>query len=168
MRPPRPGRHSEIEPFWLDYQRATGVKVEGFSASALGRTAGISDQLAELCVARIKRAHATLKRDFEKDLDPLPAPGDHLVVLDGEGVPRAIVRNAHVELRHFHEIDDAFAFEAGEGDMTLSWWLTAHRQEFAERAESEGFEIDDRAVLVLEYFETVWPPPPAAAQQGPS
>jgi uncharacterized protein YhfF len=167
MRPPRPGRHAEIEPFWLAYQRASGVRVEGFSASAFGRTAAVADELAELCVARIKRAHATLKRDFEQDGGGLPAVGDHLVVLDGEGTPRAIVRNTHVELRHFHEIDDAFAFEAGEGDMTLSWWLTAHRQELAERAEAEGFEIDERAVLLLEYFETVWPPAPEA-QQGPS
>jgi uncharacterized protein YhfF len=110
-----------------------------------------------LVVNGIKRAHATLEHDFTRDNDTLPQPGDHLVVLDGRGRPRAIVRNSHVERRHFDEIDDAFAFEAGEGDLTLRWWLTAHRQDFAERAEREGFQIGERAVLILEYFERVWP-----------
>ena len=155
--PPAPGRAELIQPFWLDYQRATQVKVAGFAASALGSTRALSDTLAELVRGGVKRAHATLRREFEQALEPLPQPGDHLVVLDGAGHPQAIVRNTHVELRHFNEIDDAFAFDAGEGDLSLSWWLTAHRQDFAQRAEREGFEIDERTVLVLEQFEVVWP-----------
>jgi uncharacterized protein YhfF len=165
QRPPQPGSRAQIEPFWLAYQHACQVKVEGFSASAFGRTAALADELAELVLAGVKRAHATLRRDFERDLEPLPQPGEHLVVLDGRGQPRAIVCNSHVELRRFGEIDDAFAFDAGEGDMTLRWWLTAHRQEFAERAEAEGFAADEQLVLVLEYFERVWPPLEAPAQQ---
>ena len=162
--PPAPGRADLIEPFWLAYQHACSVKVEGFAASALGATRALADTLADLVRGDIKRAHATLRRDFERDLDPLPQPGEHLVVLDGAGCPRAIVRHGHVELRHFNEIDDAFAFEAGEGDLSLRWWLTAHRQEFGERAEREGFEMDERAVLVLEYFERVWPREGSAAK----
>jgi uncharacterized protein YhfF len=166
MRPPAPGSHAQIEPFWLDYQRACAVKVPGFAAAAFGDTAALADAQAELVLAGVKRAHATLRRDFQKELDPLPQIGDHLVVLDGAGTPRAIVRNTHVELRHFADIDDAFAFEAGEGDMTLRWWLTAHRQQWSEQAEREGFEVDERLELVLEYFERVWPPVEAAP--GPS
>ena len=96
-------------------------------------------------------------RAFETGADALPKPGDHLVVLDIRDRPRAIVRNSHVERRHFDEIDDDFAFEAGEGDLTLRWWPTAHRQDFAERAEREGFQVGERVVLILEYFERVWP-----------
>jgi uncharacterized protein YhfF len=167
---PEPGRTAEIEPFWLAYQRARAVRVEGFSASALGHTRQLADTLAELVETGVKRAHATLLRDFEKDLEPLPQPGDHLVVLDGAGTPRAIVRTTHVEKRRFNEIDDAFAFEAGEGDLTLRWWLTAHRQDYAERAEAEGFEAHERLELVLEYFEVVWPPAaePAPPHQHPT
>ena len=155
--PPAAGRSGLIEPFWLAYQRACGVTVEGFAATSLGATRAVSDGLAELVLGGVKRAHATLRGDFEKELDPLPQPGDHLVVLDGAGCPQAIVRTTHVELRHFRDIDDAFAFDAGEDDLSLHWWLTAHRQDFAERAEREGFEMDETAVLVLEYFERVWP-----------
>ncbi|MDH5538629.1 MAG: ASCH domain-containing protein [Rhizobacter sp.] len=156
---PLPGSAAQIEPFWLAYQRANAVKVEGFSASALGDTRAMADAFAELVLSGVKRAHATLLRDFQQELDPLPQIGDHLVVLDGSGQPRAIVRTTHVELRHFNDIDDTFAFDAGEGDLSLRWWLSAHRQEFSERAEREGFEISEQIELVLESFELVWPPP---------
>lgn len=157
-RPVSPGRAAEIEPFWLAYQRECQVKVPGFAATALADTYAVADELAELVLSGVKRAHATLHRDFQQELDPLPQIGDHLVVLDGAGTPRAIVRTTRVELRHFNEIDDEFAFDAGEGDLTLRWWLTAHRQDYAERAERDGFEVDERIELVLEWFERVWPP----------
>ena len=156
---PRPGRRETIEPFWLEYQRTCHVKVEGFSAAALGHTRLLADELAELVVSGVKRAHATPLQVFEKEMEPLPQPGEHLVVLDGDGEPRAIVRHREVEKRLFNEVDDAFAFEAGEGNLTLSWWLIAHRQDFAERADAEGFEAHEKMVLLLEYFERVWPLP---------
>ena len=117
----------------------------------------MADELAALVLSGVKRAHATLHRDFQKDLEPLPQPGDHLVLLDGDGQPRGIVRNTHVELRHFNQIDDSFAFQAGEGDLSLRWWLTAHRQDYSERGEVEGFEVDENLELVLEHFDLVWP-----------
>ena len=153
-----PGQKELIKAFWLDYQRSCKVEVPGFAASALGHSRALAEQLAELIASGIKRAHATLEHDFTVDNEALPQPGDHLVVLDGRGRPRAIVRTTHVEKRRFNEIDDAFAFEAGEGDLTLRWWLTAHRQDYAGRAEAEGFEAHERLELVLEYFEVVWPP----------
>ena len=157
MSEPLPGQRDLIEAFWLEFQRAGNVQVPGFSAAAFGHTRALADELAGLIRDGHKRAHATLERDFEVEGEELPRPGDHLVVLDGRGVPQAIVRTTHVERRYFNEIDDQFAFEAGEGDRTLAWWLTAHRQDFAERAEREGFQVGERAVLILEYFELVWP-----------
>lgn len=164
-RPPKPGDVAAIEAFWLAFQRACSVRVEGFSATALGPSAAVADELAELASNGIKRAHASLLREFEQALEPLPRPGDHLVVLDGAGQPRAIVRVTHVEKRRFADIDAAFAFDAGEGDLSLRWWISAYRQQFAEQGEREGFEADDQLVLLLEYFERVWPPadePPRA------
>ena len=155
--PPLPGRRDEIERFWLEYQKACGVQVAGFSATAFGHSRAVADELAALVAEGHKRAHATLERDFEADGDDLPRPGDHVVVLDGRGTPRAIVRTRHVERRYFNEVDDEFAFECGEGERTLAWWLTAYRQDLAERAEREGFQVGERAVLILEHFDRVWP-----------
>jgi uncharacterized protein YhfF len=154
---PQEGKRDEIERFWLDYQRGCSVQVEGFSATAFGPTRTVADELAVLIRQGDKRAHATLERDFETEGDALPRAGEHIVVLDGRGTPQAIVRLRHVERRHFADIDAEFAFECGEGDRTLAWWLAAYRQEFAERAHAQGFQVDERAVLILEYFDLVWP-----------
>jgi uncharacterized protein YhfF len=154
---PLPGRRDEIEAFWLEFQRACNVQVPGFSATAFGRTRAMADELAALIRNGDKSAHATLERDFEVEGDELPRAGEHVVVLDGRGTPQAVVRTRHVERRYFNEIDDEFAFENGEGDRTLAWWLIAYRQEFAERAEAEGFQVGERAVLILEHFDLVWP-----------
>jgi uncharacterized protein YhfF len=155
--PPLPGRREQIEAFWLEYQRACNPQVEGFSATAFGASRAVADELAALIASGTKRAHATLERDFEAEGDDLPRPGEHVVVLDGRGTPQAIVRTRHVERRYFADIDAEFAFECGEGDRTLAWWLVAYRQEFAERAEAQGFQVGERAVLILEYFDLVWP-----------
>jgi uncharacterized protein YhfF len=157
MSAPKPGNRAAIERFWLEYQRACSVQVEGFSATAFGPTRAVADELATLIAQGTKRAHATLERDFEVEGDALPRPGEHVVVLDGSGAPQAIVKLRHVERRHFNDIDAEFAFECGEGDRTLAWWLVAYRQEFAERAEREGFQVGERAVLILEYLDLVWP-----------
>ena len=155
--PPLPGRRDEIERFWVEFQRAREPQVAGFSATAFGHSRALADELAGLIRAGDKRAHATLERDFEAEGDELPRPGEHIVVLDGRGTPQAIVRLTHVERRYFGDVDDEFAFECGEGDRTLAWWLVAYRQEFAERAEAHGFQVGERAVLILEHFELVWP-----------
>jgi len=155
--PPLPGKRDAIQRFWLDYQKACSPQVEGFTATAFGHTRAVADELASLIAEGHKRAHATLERDFEAEGDDLPRPGDHVVVLDGSGTPRAIVRTRHVERRYFADIDDEFAFECGEGDRTLAWWLVAYRQEFAERAEAQGFQVGEKAVLILEHFDLVWP-----------
>jgi uncharacterized protein YhfF len=155
--PPKPGDKRAIEAYWLDYQRACNVQVPGFSATAFGHSRAVADELAQLIAAGDKRAHASLQSDFEADGEELPRPGDHVVVLDGQGQPVAIVRTTHVERRYFNEVDAEFAFECGEGDRSLAYWLVAYRQEFAERAEAQGLQVSERAVLILEYFERVWP-----------
>jgi uncharacterized protein YhfF len=157
VKPPAPGNQVAIKAFWLEYQRACGVQVEGFSATAWGRTRPVADELAQLVAAGEKRAHTSLEAEFEAEGDDLPRPGEHLVVLDGAGLPRAIVRTTHVERRYLNEVDDPVAFECGEGDKSLAWWLAAYRQDFAEMAEAQGVQLSERAVLIVEYFERVWP-----------
>jgi uncharacterized protein YhfF len=142
----------------MDFQRQMNPGVGEFSATALSTTRVVADELAELVTQGVKCAHATLERDFVMDGDTPPAPGDLIVILDGAGAPRAVVRIKHVEKRHFEDIDDEFAFECGEGDRTLAWWLVAYRQTFSERAVELGYQITEKAVLILEQFECIWPP----------
>jgi len=78
-------------------------------------------------------------------------------MLDGEGHPRFIWRTTEVTIKRLSEVDEAFAWDEGEGDRTRLWWLDAHRRYFARQASREGFELNDEILTVFERFEVVWP-----------
>jgi uncharacterized protein YhfF len=53
-----------------------------------------------------------------------------MVMLDGAGNPRAVLQTVELVQRRFSEIDEAFAFDEGEGDRTLAYWRAAHQRYF--------------------------------------
>jgi uncharacterized protein YhfF len=95
-----------------------------------------ASKLIDLMLAGGKRATASLARDFGGE-EPLPKSGDHVVVI---------------------EVDDAFAWDEGEGDRSRAFWLDAHRRYFARQAACEGFAMHDLMPTVFERFMLVWPP----------
>ena len=121
------------------------------------RFRGDGDRLARLVIAGIKRATASLVRDYGDGREPMPKPGDFVMILDGEGRPRFIWRTTELMIKPLSEVDEAFAWDEGEGDRTRDWWLDAHRRYFARQAIREGFEIDHAILTVFERFEVVWP-----------
>lgn len=56
--------------------------------------------------------------------------GKMMVVLDGQGVPKAIVKTIELTKRRFDEVDEAFAYDEGEGDRSLKYWREAHTRYF--------------------------------------
>jgi uncharacterized protein YhfF len=87
-------------------------------------------------------------------------------MLDGEGHPWFIWRTTEVTIKPLSQVDEAFAWDEGEGDRTRDWWLDACRY-FSPQASREGFELDDNILAVFERFEVVWslrcPPAEASA-----
>jgi uncharacterized protein YhfF len=45
----------------------------------------------------------------------MPKPGDFVMMLDGERRPRFIWRTTEVTIKPLSQVDDAFAWEEGEG-----------------------------------------------------
>ena len=52
------------------------------------------------------------------------------VVLDGQGAPKAVLKTIELTRRRFDEVDEAFAYEEGEGDRSLQYWREAHTKYF--------------------------------------
>jgi uncharacterized protein YhfF len=141
----------------------------------------MATQLAGLVMTGIKRATASfalwaslaasppsLAPDYGDGREPTPRPGDFVIMLDGEGRPRFIWRTTEVTIKPLSQVDEAFAWDEGEGDRTRDWWLDAHRRYFARQAIREGFEIDGEILTVFERFQVVWPLDIADAITGPS
>ena len=93
---------------------------------SFGDSPELADELLALVLSGTKRAtcwaesHGLLSAEV----------GKAMVVLDGQGVPRAVVRTIELTKRRFDEVDAAFAHDEGEGDRSLPYWREAHRRYF--------------------------------------
>lgn len=68
--------------------------------------------------------------------------GTRLIVTDGRGRPRAIIEATELTRRRFDEVDESFARDEGEGDLSLDYWRRVHRAFFTrEGTFSESMEL---------------------------
>ena len=89
------------------------------------RTFAFGDELVELVVKGIKTATCSTE-----DEPNTSTPGERWVVLDGRGEPRCVIESIEVTYRRFNEVEEAFAYEEGEGDRSLAYWRRAHQSYF--------------------------------------
>ena len=149
--------------YWHGFARHTGLAGEDYDVVAFGNTSERASELAALVVAGTKRATASLRRDYGEGRLKLPAVGDYVVVVDGVGTPQCIWRTTEITVKPLNAVDARFAWDEGEGDRSLAWWLKAHRSYFAAEAAREGFVMHDAIETVFERFLVVWPPDRADA-----
>ena len=83
----------------------------------------LANRLLELVLSGTKRA--TCWAESQGLLGKL------MVVLDGQGVPKAVLKTIELTKRRFDEVDEAFAYDEGEGDRSLQYWREAHARYFS-------------------------------------
>ena len=105
----------------------------------------MANRLLSLVIAGTKTATCGKAKDAEPVL-----VGSQSVIHDGSGQPRAVIETLEVRLCRFCDVDEAFARDEGEGDLSLAWWRKAHST-FFER--SDGFS--DTMELWCERFRLV-------------
>lgn len=150
-------RTTATDAYWQAFRAATGIAGD-YDAVAFGDGPALADELLALVLAGTKRATACLLRDVTVAGEPMPVVGGHVVAVDGAGVPRCIWRTTEVTVKPLSHVDDAFAWDEGEGDRTRAGWLDAHGGYFARQATRESFAFHDDIETVFERFTVVWPP----------
>lgn len=136
-----------------DLELAAETTVEAFS---FGDSPDLANELATLVVSGPKRATVGWIAEAEKLGETLPKVGDYSIVLDGAGRPRCAIRTTETRRGPLLSVDAAFAWDEGEGDRTLDWWLGAHRTYFARRSVELGLPFDEKySELLFERFEVV-------------
>ena len=157
----------DVRRFWDECCAATGAPADSLTAvESFGDSPAMADELLALVLEGTKRATAGLVADFVADGTPLPRPGDHWLVLDGRGRPGAVLRTVEARTGLLHSVDDAFAWDEGEGDRTRDDWLRGHLGYFRRQGERTGVPFDEHAEqVVFERFALVWPlEPPLEAR----
>ncbi len=146
-----------VAAFWSAFRSQNEIKSDAYTAFAFGDSPALADELLALVLSGRKRATASLHRDYGEGKELLPKVGDHAVILDGAGQPRCIMRTTEITVKPLNEVDAAFAWDEGEGDRSLEYWLQAHTAYFTRQAERESFEMSDGIETVFERFVVVWP-----------
>lgn len=145
-----------VAAFWADFCAAAGVTGRPVDVFCFGDSAAMADRLADLVLAGTKRATAGAAVDYAVE-GFLPAVGDHAVVVRGDGSPAVVLRTTDVRVGPLSSVDDAFAWDEGEGDRTRAWWVAAHRAYVRRRSAATEREPEEDPELVFERFDVVWP-----------
>lgn len=160
----------EIAAFWRRYLAASGSDPSTRQPDpwCFGDTSELADELIELVLHGHKRATAGATEVYELEQEPIPAVGDHSIVMDGSMRPMAVLMTTDVRVGPLSSVDDRFAWDEGEGDRTRNSWLDAHRWFFARQYAEHGLRFHPDIPVVFERFAVVHREDAEAAHGGAS
>jgi uncharacterized protein YhfF len=154
--------HTEAtDAYFARFLAETGLSDDRYDVVTFGSDPTMADELSDLVVHGPKRATTSALRDYAPggaEGDRVPQAGDHCVVVDGRGDPVCVYRDTQVDVARFGDVDEAFAWDEGEGDRSLADWREGHIAYFSRTAAEEGWAFDEDTEVVLERFTVVWPP----------
>lgn len=147
-----------IEPFVTAALAATPIDVAGRSLHAWdeGGDADVVQARLERILAGHQRASARPLAAFRVKGDEPPSPGDLLIVSDARACPVAVIEVIEQRVLPFDRIDEHFAADYGEGDLSLPAWREAHRGALERQAAVLG-DDDPELPLVTIRFRLVYP-----------
>jgi uncharacterized protein YhfF len=117
---------------------------------SFGDSPALADELLGLVLAGRKTATCGALNQFGEGGEPMPQVGRRDIVLDGKGRPAAVIETTEVTVMRFDEVDESFARDEGEGDLSLAYWRDAHETYFARNG---GFAPDME--VVCERFKLI-------------
>jgi uncharacterized protein YhfF len=153
---------------WARYVRATGEPADPpcSDLTCFGDSVELADELLSLVVDGTKRATACAVAELEADGLPVPAIGDRWIACDGTGRPRVVLRTTDVRVGPLSSVDDAFAWDEGEGDRTVEDWLRMHEDYFRRTFAVHGWAYHRDIPVVFERFEVAYAEPADAPVSG--
>lgn len=109
--------------------------MESFS---FGDSPEMADELLALVLSGRKKATS-----WAASLGPQgDEVGKRSVIKDGKGRPRAVIETIELTRRRFSEVDESFAHDEGEGDLSLEYWRKEHQRYFTQEGTfSEDMEV---------------------------
>lgn len=140
---------------WTAYRAVHPDAGEDYEAWAFG---GDPDGLAELTRAGIKTATASAGPLYALEGEPLPAPGEYSVILDGRDEAVCVIHTTRVYTVPFNQVGAEHAHREGEGDRSLEYWRRVHEDFFRAELEEAGLVFTPEMPVVCEEFEVVYPP----------
>jgi uncharacterized protein YhfF len=124
---------------------AVPEKYRSLQSFAFGDGPELADELLDLVMKGLKTATCSTE-----DEPNTSTPGERWIVIDGRGQARCVIETTEVTYRRYNEVDVAFAYDEGEGDRSLAYWRSAHRNYFGRLG-----KFNEDMMLMCERFRLV-------------
>ncbi len=151
-----------VAAFWQAYLAANPDAAQGHPwpdlVDGYGSSPEMADALGRLVQYGVKTVTSGLLWEYEASGDPLPVVGDVEVTIDGQGEPLCVTEITEVAIRPFNAIDEAFAYDYGEGDRSLAWWQRALGGYYAHECTLLGRQPEETMPLVCVRFRLLFAP----------
>jgi uncharacterized protein YhfF len=129
---------------------------ESFQVWHFGDNRQLAEELCELVIQGRKRATACLVWEAEAQPENAPVPDGYSVITDFDGNPKCIIKTTEIRVIPFREVDEAFAAQEGEGDLSLEFWRNVHWDYFSRKCFEMQREPTDSMLVLCERFEVLY------------
>ena len=152
---------SKTELFWQSYLSTLPEEEQKnpppYVVDQFADTPEAATSVGKLVRDGVKTTTSSLVWGLEQIGQPLPKLGKIELIVDGNGEPLCIIQLMEVEIKPFNAVDEQFAFEYGEGDRTLAFWLRDNWDFLARECMAIGREPSETMPLVFQRFRVLYP-----------
>lgn len=157
----RMGTMTDPATYWQQYLATLPAdhphQTAKYEAWGFGDSAEMAEELGQLVLAGTKTATASIVKEYEADGESIPPVGDISIILDGQDKPLCIIETTEITIKPLNSVDAQFAWDEGEGDRTVAWWLAAHERFFRRLCDKRGWTYSDDMPAVFERFKVIYP-----------
>ncbi len=154
-------KQSQIKTFWKSYlatlSEADQMNTSAYAVSQFADTPESATSVGKLVRDGIKTTTSTLVWGLEHFGEPIPKVGLIELIVDGNGDPLCITELIEVEIKPFNAVDKQFAFEYGEGDRTLEFWLGDNWDFLSRECLEIGREPSQTMPVAFQRFRVLYP-----------
>jgi uncharacterized protein YhfF len=121
-----------------------------------GKGSDYCDKLLALVVKGRKTATCMWEEAARAESVTIPKVGDLSYIMNSSGKPVVVIETIEIELKAFLEVDDQFARDEGEGDLSYEHWKKVHEECFHEEGKKIGLIWDSElAKVYCERFKVI-------------
>lgn len=151
---------SKIETFWQRYLSTLSEEdrknTPTYVVDRFADTPEAATKVGKLVRDGVKTTTSSLVWGLEHIGEPLPKVSQIDLIVDGNGEPLCIIELIEVEIKPFNAVDEQFAFEYGEGDRTLTFWLRDNWDFLSHWCREIGREPSETMPLVFQRFRVLY------------
>jgi uncharacterized protein YhfF len=147
----------DFRDLYLQSQPGIELGKRYYEAFRFGNSEKMANELAAMVLNGTKTATSSLLWEYEHKGKKLMQVGDLHIVTNWNKEPVCIIETTERKIVPFNQTDAQFAYDYGEGDRSLEWWMKNLWDYYVEECAALGRQPSEDMPLVCERFRVVFP-----------